>query len=63
VVLGGMGSQMGILIATLFLVLLPEISREFADFRMLIFGIAMVMVMVFKPGGLVSSRQPTVRLS
>ena len=63
VVLGGMGSQMGILIATLFLVLLPEISREFADFRMLIFRIAMVLVMVFKPGGLVSSRQPTVRLS
>lgn len=62
VVLGGMGSQMGILVATLFLVLLPELSREFADFRMLIFGLAMVMVMVFKPGGLVSSRQPTVRL-
>ena len=63
VVLGGMGSQMGILIATLFLVLLPELSREFADFRMLIFGVAMVLVMVFKPGGLVSSRQPTVRLA
>jgi branched-chain amino acid transport system permease protein len=63
VVLGGMGSQMGILVAALFLVLLPELSREFADFRMLIFGLAMVLVMICKPGGLVSARQPTIRLA
>lgn len=62
VVLGGMGSQAGVVVATLFLVLLPEFAREFAQFRMLIFGIAMVMIMVLRPQGLLSHRDPTIRL-
>jgi len=62
VVLGGMGSQAGVVIATLFLVLLPELSREFAQFRMLIFGVAMVLIMVLRPQGLLSHREPTITL-
>jgi len=63
VVLGGMGSQVGVVIAALFIVLLPEVGREFADFRMIVFGIAMIVIMVWRPGGLLSQRVPTIRLS
>lgn len=63
VVLGGMGSQAGVVVATLFLVLLPELARDFAQFRMLIFGIAMVLIMIWRPQGLLSHRTPTIRLN
>ncbi|MFC7333324.1 high-affinity branched-chain amino acid ABC transporter permease LivM [Rhodocista pekingensis] len=63
VVLGGMGSQVGVVIAALFIVLLPEFAREFADYRMLLFGAAMILIMVWRPGGLLSGRDPTLRLS
>ncbi|MBV9815249.1 MAG: high-affinity branched-chain amino acid ABC transporter permease LivM [Alphaproteobacteria bacterium] len=62
VVLGGMGSQMGVVLAAILLVSLPEFGRAFAEFRMLIFGAAMVGVMVWRPRGLISRREPTLRL-
>lgn len=62
VVLGGMGSQTGVVIAALFLVLLPEFARDLAQFRMLLFGGAMVLVMIWRPRGLLAHREPTVRL-
>jgi branched-chain amino acid transport system permease protein len=52
VVLGGMGSIVGVVLAALALTLLPELFREFEDLRMLFFGLAMVFVMVWRPGGL-----------
>lgn len=62
VVLGGMGSQVGVILASLVLVLGPELVRELAEFRMLAFGGVMVLIMVWKPKGLLSRREPTVRL-
>ncbi len=62
VVLGGMGSQLGVVLAAILLVTLPEFGRAFAEFRMLIFGAAMVGVMVWRPRGLISHREPTLRL-
>jgi branched-chain amino acid transport system permease protein len=62
VVLGGMGSQIGVVLAALVLVLLPEFGREFAQFRMLLFGAAMVMIMVWRPRGLLAHREPTIHL-
>jgi branched-chain amino acid transport system permease protein len=62
VVLGGMGSQMGVVLAALLLVLLPELGRSFAEFRMLIFGAAMVGIMVWRPQGLLAHRAPSIRL-
>jgi len=62
VVLGGMGSQVGVVVAAAFLILIPEFGREFAQYRMLLFGVAMVAVMVWRPQGLVSGREPSVRL-
>jgi len=61
VVLGGMGSQLGVVLASLVLVLLPELGRDFAEYRMLVFGAAMILIMVWKPGGILSHREPTLR--
>ena len=62
VVLGGMGSQIGVVLAAMALVILPELAREFAEFRMLAFGAAMVAIMVWRPQGFVAHRAPTIRL-
>ncbi|MGQ0662599.1 MAG: high-affinity branched-chain amino acid ABC transporter permease LivM [Pseudomonadota bacterium] len=62
VVLGGMGSQLGVVIAATFLILVPEIGREFAQFRMLVFGMAMVTIMIWRPRGLIAHREPSLRL-
>ncbi len=62
VVLGGMGSQIGVVLAALVLVLLPEFGREFAQYRMLLFGAAMVAIMIWRPRGLLAHREPTIRL-
>jgi branched-chain amino acid transport system permease protein len=63
VVLGGMGSQIGVVIAAFFLVVVPEMAREFEQYRMLVFGAAMVAVMVWRPRGLLSYRDPTILFS
>ncbi|MEO5377274.1 MAG: high-affinity branched-chain amino acid ABC transporter permease LivM [Magnetococcus sp. DMHC-6] len=57
VVLGGMGSIRGVISAALALTILPELLRDFADFRVLIFGLAMVGMMVWRPKGLLNSRR------
>ena len=75
VVLGGMGSQLGIAIAAVVLIGGTEMLRELdwlkevfgRDFeptfyRMLLFGLAMVLVMIWRPRGLVSSRVPSIFL-
>ena len=51
VVLGGMGSQIGVVIAAAVLVGLPELGRNFAEYRMVLFGLAMVLIMVWRPQG------------
>ena len=63
VVLGGMGSQLGVVLASLVLVLLPELGRDFAEYRMLLFGTAMILIMIWKPAGILSHREPTVRFA
>ena len=54
VVLGGMGSIAGVIIAALILILLPEYLRAFADYRMLVFGAVLVAMMIFRPQGLMA---------
>lgn len=54
VVLGGMGSILGVIIAALTLKLLPEYLRAFAEYRMLVFGAVMVLMMIFRPQGLIN---------
>jgi branched-chain amino acid transport system permease protein len=55
VVLGGMGSIPGIILGAFLLVTLPEVFRDFADYRMLGFGVALVLMMVFRPQGLLGA--------
>lgn len=56
VVLGGIGNVVGAVTGALLLIILPEILRDFAFYRMLVFGAVMVAFMVFRPQGLVGSR-------
>jgi branched-chain amino acid transport system permease protein len=60
--LGGMGSVIGIVFAAVLLVGLPEWFRELEQFRMLAFGIVMVLVVIWRPHGLLAKRSPTVLL-
>ena len=62
VVLGGMGSQIGIVLAAVLLVGLPEWFRDLSEYRMLVFGGAMVVIMLWRPQGLLSRREPTILL-
>jgi branched-chain amino acid transport system permease protein len=75
VVLGGMGSQIGVVIAAIVMIGGTEIMRELdflkrifgptfdpTQYRMLLFGLAMVLIMVWRPRGLISTREPSVFL-
>ncbi len=62
VVLGGMGSIIGVVIAALLFVLLPEYLRAFADYRMLLFGAVMVLMMVVRPQGLISRKHSKYKI-
>ncbi len=75
VVLGGMGSQIGVAIAAIVMIGGTEIMRELdflkqifgptfdpTQYRMLLFGFAMVVIMIWKPRGLISTRDPSVFL-
>jgi branched-chain amino acid transport system permease protein len=61
VVLGGMGSIIGVIFGALILILLPEYLRAFSEFRMLLFGAVLIIMMVFRPGGVISSVRRTYR--
>jgi branched-chain amino acid transport system permease protein len=62
VVLGGFGSQLGVVFAALLLIGLPEFFRELQLYRMLAFGAAMVTIMLWRPAGLLAHREPTLKL-
>ena len=53
VVLGGMGSTIGVVIAAFVLTVAPELLRGFAEYRVLLFGILMVLMMLWRPRGLI----------
>jgi branched-chain amino acid transport system permease protein len=60
VVLGGMGSQIGVAVAAAVMLGGFELFREFAQYRMLVFGLAMVVIMIWRPRGLVATRTPSI---
>ncbi|MGA2566501.1 MAG: high-affinity branched-chain amino acid ABC transporter permease LivM [Pseudolabrys sp.] len=75
VVLGGMGSQIGVAIAAIVMIGGTEIMRELdflkqifgptfdpTQYRMLLFGFAMVLIMIWRPRGLIATREPSVFL-
>ena len=75
VVLGGLGSQFGVVVASVVMIGGMEMLRDLdflgnvfgpdfdpVQYRMLIFGLAMVLIMVWKPRGLITTREPSVAL-
>lgn len=57
VILGGAGNMAGVLLAAFLVIGLPELFREFSSARMLVFGLVMVVMMVFRPQGLLPARE------
>ena len=62
VILGGMGSIWGVVLAAILMTVLPELAREFAEYRMLLFGLAMVLMMIWRPQGLLPARRERLEL-
>jgi branched-chain amino acid transport system permease protein len=62
VVIGGMGSTWGAILGATLVVLLPEVFRGFEDYRFFVFGLALVIVMVFRPQGLLPSKRRKAEL-
>ncbi len=59
VVLGGMGSIVGVLFGALILILMPEYLRALSQYRMLAFGAILVCMMVFRPQGIIANIRRT----
>lgn len=57
VVLGGMGSVTGSIVAAILLTLLPEALREFATYRLLIYAVLLIVMMLFRPSGLFGTKE------
>jgi branched-chain amino acid transport system permease protein len=53
IVIGGIGNILGIIIGAAILILLPEVLREFAEWRILFLGLLMIALIIIRPGGLV----------
>lgn len=62
VVLGGMGSTLGVVLAAFVLTVAPELLRSFAEYRVLLFGMLMVLMMIWRPRGLVRTSRVGVPL-
>ncbi len=62
VILGGVGHPLGIALAAIFIIGLPEAFRELEQYRMLAFGAGMVLIMISRPGGLMTTRAPTATI-
>jgi branched-chain amino acid transport system permease protein len=57
VVLGGMGSITGVIIAAIGVTLLPEVFREFAEYRMIVYALALILMMILRPQGLLGLKE------
>jgi branched-chain amino acid transport system permease protein len=62
VVLGGMGSITGSVLAAAILTILPELLRGLAQYRMLIYSILLIVLMLFKPSGLLGRKELSQRV-
>jgi branched-chain amino acid transport system permease protein len=62
VVIGGMGSIPGSILGAAAIVILPEIFRELTDYRFFVFGAALVVIMIFRPQGILPSRRRKAEL-
>ena len=54
VILGGMGRTVGVIAAAILLTLMPELLRDFAEYRMIIYALLIILLMLLRPAGLFS---------
>jgi branched-chain amino acid transport system permease protein len=62
VVIGGMGSIAGSILGAALIVMLPEIFRPLEDYRFFLFGLALIVVMIFRPQGILPSKRRQAEL-
>ena len=53
---------MGVMLAAVIMTVLPEFAREFQEYRMLMFGLLMVLMMMWRPEGLMPMKRPHLKL-
>ncbi|WP_181778832.1 branched-chain amino acid ABC transporter permease [Pseudonocardia pini] len=63
VILGGMGTIPGAVLGASILFVLPEKLREFADYRLLLFGLALILIMRFRPQGIIADKHRKAELA
>ena len=61
VILGGVGSLPGVILGAALIVALPEMFRDFALYRLLAFGLLLMVLMIFRPQGLLPVSRPAAR--
>jgi branched-chain amino acid transport system permease protein len=57
VVLGGSGNKVGVILGAFIIVYIPDRFQVIAEYRFLIFGLAIIVLMIFRPQGLLGARQ------
>jgi branched-chain amino acid transport system permease protein len=63
VVLGGAGNLLGVVTGAVVIAYLPERFRGFADYRIFVFGLALIIVMIFRPQGIIPNRRRATELA
>ena len=62
IIIGGMGSIPGVVIGSFALITLPDILRQFSDYRLLLFGFLLVVMMIARPEGFIPSQRRRLEL-
>jgi len=62
IIIGGMGSIPGVVIGSFALITLPDILRQFSDYRLLLFGFLLVVMMIARPEGFIPSQRRKLEL-
>ena len=53
IVVGGVGNLVGVVVGAVVLIVVPELLREYSEYRMLLYGCALVVMILVRPGGIV----------
>jgi branched-chain amino acid transport system permease protein len=61
VIVGGMGNTLGVILAAILLTLLPEFLRGFAEYRMILYALLIILLMILRPQGLFSFRRKEIK--
>ena len=56
IVIGGLGNLVGIVVGAAVLIVVPELLREYSEYRMLLYGCALVVIILLRPRGLIDRR-------